>query len=147
MANAMVMGMGGVGCVIATKLHGYDCFDRIILADVDTTFANILHERTKKSRFVVHQVNAMETANLTQFIKDHKIDVTLNACPCLVNHSVLEACAKAGSHYLDMAADIYSPPGVKRPGKNSFEAEIEKFNSMFTDKNIAGILCMGMDPG
>ena len=147
MANAMVLGMGGVGCVIGTKLHGYDCFERIILADIDTTFATQLHERTKKSRFAVHQINAMETAQLAQFLKEHKIDVTLNACPCTVNHSVLEACAQAGSHYLDMAADIYSPPGLKRPGKNSFEAEIEKFNHLFVDKSIAGILCMGMDPG
>src|SRR6266487_2507190 len=147
MANAMVMGMGGVGCVIGMKLHGYDCFERIILADIDTTFASALHEHTKKGRFEVHQINAMETAHLAQFLKEHKIDVTLNACPCSVNHSVLEACAQAGSHYLDMAADIYSPPGLKRPGKNSFEAEIEKFNHLFVDKSLAGILCMGMDPG
>src|SRR5262245_52778151 len=147
MANAMVIGIGGVGSVIGTKLHGYDCFDRIILADTTTTFTIMLHERTKKNRFAVHQVNATETAHLAQFLKEHKIDVALNACPCAVNHSVLEACAQAGSHYLDMAADIYSPPGVKRPGKNSFEAEIEKFNNLFMDKNIAGILCMGMDPG
>jgi len=32
MANAMVLGMGGVGCVIATKLHGYDSFERILPA-------------------------------------------------------------------------------------------------------------------
>jgi saccharopine dehydrogenase-like NADP-dependent oxidoreductase len=129
------------------KLHGYDCLERIILADIDVTFANALHQRTKKSRFEVVQINAMETAALAQFLKEHKIAVTLNACPWIVNHSVLEACAHAGSHYLDMAADIYSPPGVKRPGKNSFEAEIEKFNHLFLDKHIAGILCMGMDPG
>ena len=73
----MVVGMGGVGCVIATKLHGYECFERIILADVDTTFANQLHERTKKSRFLVLQVNAMETAHLVGFLKEHKIDVIL----------------------------------------------------------------------
>lgn len=46
-----------------------------------------------------------------------------------------------------MAADIYSAPGVKRPGKNSFEAEIERFNHAFLEKGLAGILCMGMDPG
>src|SRR6185436_15407352 len=147
MANAMVLGMGGVGCVIGSKLHGFDCFERIYLADIDPTFATILHERTKKSRFLVQQLNATETAHLAQFMRENKIDVTLNACPCSVNHSVLEACATAGSHYLDMAADIYSPPGVKRPGKNSYEAEIEKFNQSFVDKNVAGILCMGMDPG
>lgn len=147
MANALVIGMGGVGSVIGMKLHEYECFERIVLADIDLTFANALQERTKKSRFEVVQLNAMETTALTQFLKENKIAVTLNACPCQVNHSVLEACAHAGSHYLDMAADIYSPPGVKRPGKNSFEAEIEKFNHLFLDKGIAGILCMGMDPG
>src|SRR2546429_6031807 len=100
MPNAMVLGMGGVGSVIGMKLHGFDCFERIILADIDITFANVLHERTKKSRFAVHQLNASETAHLAQFMKEHKIDVTLNACPCQVNHSVLEACVQAGSHQL-----------------------------------------------
>ncbi len=147
MANAMVMGIGGVGSVIGQKLHDYDCFERIVLADIDTTFAQKLHHQTKRSRFEVCQVNAMDTEGLVAFMKEHKIDITLNACPCLVNHSVLEACGKAGAHYLDMAADIYSPPGLKRPGKNSFEAEIERFNHIFLDKGIIGLLCMGMDPG
>jgi saccharopine dehydrogenase-like NADP-dependent oxidoreductase len=147
MANAMVMGIGGVGSVIGLKLHGYDSFERIVLADIDTTFAKNLHEVTRKSRFEVQQMDAMDTPRLSQFIKENKIAVTLNACPWVVNHSVLEACAAGGSHYLDMAADIYSPPGVKKPGKNSFEAEIEKFNQMFLDRGLAGILCMGMDPG
>jgi saccharopine dehydrogenase (NAD+, L-lysine-forming) len=147
MANAMVIGIGGVGSVIGQRLHEYDCFDRIVLADLDPTFANKLAERTKNSRFCVVQANAMDVPGLVRLIQEHKIDVTLNACTCLVNHSVLEACAQGASHYIDMAADIYSPPGVKRPGKNSFEAEIEKFNQRFLDRNVAGILCMGMDPG
>jgi saccharopine dehydrogenase (NAD+, L-lysine-forming) len=147
MANAMVIGMGGVGSVIGQKLHSYDCFDQIVLADVDTTFAEELQRRTKKSRFEVCRVNAMDTPMLIQFMREHKINVTLNACPCQANYSILEACAQHGSHYLDMAADIYSPPGVKRPGKNSFEAEIERYNDTFLAKNILGVLCMGMDPG
>jgi saccharopine dehydrogenase (NAD+, L-lysine-forming) len=148
MANALVLGIGGVGSVIGVKLHEYEgVFDKIHLGDIDTTFAKQLHERTKRSRFQVHQINAMETAKLAAFMRENKIDVTCNACPCLTNHSILEACAEAGSHYIDMAADIYSPPGKTRPTKNSFEAEIEKFDHKFKDKNIAGILCMGMDPG
>ncbi len=147
MANAMVLGTGGVGSVIGQKLHEFDCFDQIILADRDTTFAGHLAEKTKKSRFKVCQANASDVNDLAALMKEHKIDVTLNACNCNVNFAVLEACQLAGSHYLDMAADIYSPPGVKRQGKNSYEAEIEKFHQPFLDKGIAGILCMGMDPG
>lgn len=147
MANALVLGLGGVGSVIGQKLHEYDCFDQIHLGDIDPQFANQLHQRTKRSRFQVHQINAMETQKLIAFMKEKKIAVTLNSCPWTTNHSVLEACGEAGSHYIDMAADIYSPPGVKRPGKNSFEAEIEKFNPTFTDRGLAGLICMGMDPG
>jgi len=147
MANAMVIGIGGVGSVIGQKLHEYDCFDRIILADLDPVFAQQLAAKTPKSRFVVVQANAMETERLAALMKEHKVEVTCNACVCQTNHSVMEACLRAGSHYLDMAADIYSPPGVKRPGKNSFEAEIEKFNDAYLQRGLAGILCMGMDPG
>ncbi len=147
MANAMVIGIGGVGSVIGQKLHEYDCFDKIILADLDPVFARQLAARTAKNRFVVVQANAMDTEGLAALMKEHKVAVTCNACVCQTNYSVLEACLRAGSHYLDMAADIYSAPGVKRPGKNSFEAEIEKFNQAYLDRGLAGILCMGMDPG
>jgi saccharopine dehydrogenase (NAD+, L-lysine-forming) len=147
MANALVIGMGGVGSVIGQRLHTYPCFDRIVLADIDTRFARELDARTPSSRFEVAQLNATDTARLAELMKERQIAVTLNACTWQANHSVLEACAQAGSHYLDMAADIFSPRGVKKPSKNSYEAEIEQFDSRFREKNIAGILCMGCDPG
>jgi len=147
MANAMVIGIGGVGSVIGQKLNEFDCIDRIILADMDTHFAQQLADRTPRSRFEIVQANAMDTDRLTDLMRRYDVKVTCNACVCSTNHSVMEACLRAGSHYLDMAADIYSPPGVKRPGKNSFEAEIEKFNEAYLEKGLAGILCMGMDPG
>jgi saccharopine dehydrogenase (NAD+, L-lysine forming) len=147
MANAMVIGIGGVGSVIGQKLHEFECFERILLADLEPVFAEQLASRVPRNRFVIVQVNAMDTERLASLIKEHKVEVTCNACTCQTNHSVLEACLRGGSHYLDMAADIYSPPGVKRPGKNSFEAEIEKFNEAYLHSGLAGILCMGMDPG
>ena len=147
MAIAMVLGTGGVGSVIGQKLHTYDCFEKIILADRDTTFAKSLQAKTKNNRFEVCQVNATDVKELSTFMKEKKVDVTLNACNSVVNFSVLEACSIAGSHYIDMAADIYSPSGAKKSGKNSYEAEIDRFNQPFLDKNIAGVICMGVDPG
>lgn len=147
MPTAMILGVGGVGSAIGMKLHEYECFERIVLADLDPTFAEQLQLRTKESRFVVCQANAADSQQLVGLMKEHQVFVTLNACPWLVNHAVLEACYQASSHYLDMAADIYSAPGVKKPGKNSFEAEIERFNHGFLEKDLCGILCMGMDPG
>ncbi len=146
-ANALVLGMGGVGSVVGQKLHSYPCFDRIYLGDVDVTYAERLRAHTADSRFEVVPFNAMETAKLAAFLKEKQIAVTLNAATWHVNHSVLEACAQAGSHYMDMAADIYSPPGVKRPAKNSYEAEIEKFDARFRERGLLGLLCMGCDPG
>lgn len=147
MPNAMVIGLGGVGSVVGRKLHDYECFDRIILADIDPTFALKLHSDTKRSRFEILTLNAMESAKVAAAIAEHKITVTLNCCNCYTNYSILEACMRAGSHYIDMAADIYSAPGVKKPGKNSFEAEIEKYNSPYLEKDLAGLLCLGCDPG
>src|SRR5678816_4915738 len=120
MSNALVIGMGGVGSVIGQKLHDYDCFEQIFLADIDPTFARHLHGKTVDSRFEVATLNAMETQKLAAFMREKKIAVALNACTWQTNHSVLEACYEAGAHYLDMAADIYSPPGVKRSTKNSY---------------------------
>jgi saccharopine dehydrogenase (NAD+, L-lysine-forming) len=147
MANALVIGLGGVGSVIGQKLHTCECFDQIVLADVDLTFAHRLAGLTKASRFEVIQLDASNSSRVTQLIRDRHIDITLNAGPARINSAVLEACAQAGSHYLDMASDIYHPPGAKGPGKQSFEAEIERFHETFRDKNLVGILSMGMDPG
>ena len=106
MANAMVIGMGGVGSVIAQKLHEYDCIDRIICADRDTVFAEQLSKRIPNNRFVVVKADAMDVKGTTALIKEHKVKVTCNAAVCATNHSVLTACAEAASHNLDMAADI-----------------------------------------
>src|SRR6516165_2343604 len=90
MPNALVIGLGGVGSVIGRKLHEYDCFDRIILADIDPHYAQVLHTATKHSRFEVMQLNAMETAKLAAAMTELKINVTLNSCNCYTNYSVLE---------------------------------------------------------
>jgi saccharopine dehydrogenase-like NADP-dependent oxidoreductase len=64
MANAMVIGIGGVGSVIGQKLHEFECFDRIVLPDIEPVFAEQLASRMPRHRFVVVQVNAMDTERL-----------------------------------------------------------------------------------
>ena len=147
MKSALVLGTGGVGSVIGQRLHTYDCFGEVYLGDMDTQFAEALAAKTDNSRFKIVKLDATDPASLATFLKEKKIFVTVNACPSQVNDSVLTACAEAGSHYLDMASDCYVPPGVKKYGKSSFEAEIEKFGATFESKDAAAILSMGMDPG
>lgn len=147
MKSALVLGTGGVGSVIGQRLHTYDCFGEVYLGDMDTQFAEALSAKTDNSRFKIVKLDATDPVSLAAFLKEKKIFVTVNACPSQVNDSVLTACAEAGSHYLDMASDCYVPPGVKKYGKSSFEAEIEKFSATFESKDTAAILSMGMDPG
>lgn len=147
MANALVIGLGGVGSVIGQKLHTYDCFEQIVLADVDLTFAQRLASLTKESRFEVTQLDASNATRVAQLIRDRRINIVLNAGPARINTAILEACAQERAHYVDMASDIYHPPGAKGPGKQSFEAEIERFHETFRDNDLVGILSMGIDPG
>ena len=49
-------------------LHGYGCVDRILLADIAPTFAEKLRARTKRSRFVVRQADAVDTQKLTELL-------------------------------------------------------------------------------
>jgi len=70
MTNALVIGLGGVGSVIGQKLHSYECFERIVLADVDLTFAQRLASLTKASRFEVVQLDASNTARVAQVIRE-----------------------------------------------------------------------------
>ena len=147
MKSALVLGTGGVGSVIGQRLHTYDCFSEVYLGDTDTQFAEALAAKTDNSRFKIVKLNATDPVGLAAFLKEKKIFITVNACPSQVTDSVLTACAEAGSHYIDMASDCYVPPGVKKYGKSSFEAEIEKFGETFQKKDIAAILSMGMDPG
>ncbi len=83
----MVIGIGGVGSVIGQKLHEFDCFDRIVLGDLDPVFAQQLASRTPRSRFVVVQANAMDVEPLAALMREHQVAVTCNACNCHVNHS------------------------------------------------------------
>ena len=69
-ANALIIGTGGVGSVIGQKLHGYDAFDRIYLSDVDTTYAERLRQRTKKSRFEVVSLDALNTVSVAEMAAD-----------------------------------------------------------------------------
>ena len=82
MANAMVIGIGGVGSVIGQKLHEFECFERIVLADLEPVFAEQLASRVARNRFVVVQVNAMDTERLASLMKEHKVEVTCSDRTC-----------------------------------------------------------------
>jgi len=142
-------GSAGSGLVIGQKLHEYDCFDRIVLADVDTVFAQQLAARTSRtSRFVVVQANAMNIDGLASLMKEHSVTVTCNACVCQTNHSVLEACPRAGFPLPRYGrGHLLRARRASGRGKLPSRPRIEKFHQPFLDRNLAGILCMGMDPG
>ena len=79
MANAMVIGIGGVGSVMPQKLHEFECYDRIVLADIDPVFAHQLAARTPRSRFAFVQANALDIEALTSQMRDDRVAVTFNA--------------------------------------------------------------------
>ncbi len=89
----------------------------------------------------------MDTDRLTALMREHSVSVTCNACTCQTNHLGARSLPARGIALSRHGGGYLLAAGSKTPGKNSFEAEIEKFNQAYLERDLAGILCMGMDPG
>ncbi len=87
MANALVIGMGGVGSVIARRFHEYNCFDRSVCADRDTVFAEKPAKRIPNNRFVVVKADAMDAkATATLMFSPETFFEELGATPYFVKN-------------------------------------------------------------
>jgi len=126
----MLLGIGGVGTVVAKHIAGHKATTALTLADMDTARAEAL-ARELPGKPKVDRVDAADGAALAQSIKGH--DLVLCAILPRFNKAVMAACLAQKIHYIDLASDA------------SFD-EL----SVDADWKKAGLLAvngMGEDPG
>ena len=136
----MVLGVGGVGTVIAKKMAERDVFERVILADLDTTWAKHLEAQIGDTRFEVARINAADVVGMTQAFAG--VDMVINAVVPRFNLHIMEAALRARVHYLDMASDGL----VELPGKIHLGKQFA-YDMRFKEIDRMAILSMGVDPG
>lgn len=117
----LIVGTGGVGAAAAGIAQRRDCFDHVVLADVDGARAQAVADRLgEPDRFSAAQVDASDEAALVALLHGSRADAVLNACDPRFNEPIFNAALTARVTYLDMAMTLshrhpehpYSETGV-----------------------------------
>jgi saccharopine dehydrogenase-like NADP-dependent oxidoreductase len=137
--RAMIVGVGGVGSVIARTLAKTKKFEHIILADINEKHINELAHELGRG-FSARKVDTSNVTNLVESVKD--INLVMNVTLPKFNYNVMDAAIASRIHYIDLA----SPPTIL-PGRIPILEQLEKYDAKFKKIGRAAFLSTGIDPG
>lgn len=127
-----VLGVGATGSLLVQLLkregHRVSCGDR------DPERARRFLGVT--SSIPIHEVNARNIRSIVKAAEGTQL--LINACPAVVNKTVLRAALRLRTHYLDMAAHL---------AENPFQAEQLRFETDFQDIRRTAVITAGVAPG
>jgi saccharopine dehydrogenase-like NADP-dependent oxidoreductase len=124
--------------------------ERVVVADFNFERAREVSERLGGGdRFPHARVDAGDREMVARAIREHAVDLVLNACPQNFDPQIFDAAESAGCHYLDMAmtlsekhpTDPYRQCGVLLGDYQFARHKIWKQNGRLA------MLGMGIDPG
>lgn len=138
--KALLLGLGGVGTVIAKTLAKTKKFEQVILADLNEAHIAGL-ARELGSGFSARRLDAGDVRGLTAAFRE--VDLVINAILPKYNYNVMDAALEAKIHYLDLAS--HGP--IRLPGRITILEQIEKYDAKFRAAGRAAFLCSGIDPG
>jgi len=141
MGSVIILGIGGVGSVVAHKCAQLShIFTKITLASRSIAKCEAL---AKQLPVVVsiEQVDADQVDQVVALFEKVKPDMVINVALPYQDLSIMEACLKTGVHYLDTAN--YEPPDVAK-----FEYHWQwAYRERFEKAGLMALLGSGFDPG
>ena len=154
MKNVLIIGAGGVGSAVTHKCaqHNGELGDICLASRTLSKCQHIAEGVTEKNnlenpdgKLTVARLDAKDQGAVANLISHNKSSIVLNAGSPHCNLAIIEACLRAGAHYLDTAVyekegDINVPP----PWYGNYEW---KYRDRFSAAGVTGILGMGFDPG
>jgi len=135
----LILGHGAVGSVLAKLLQEEESVESVISADI------CFKEEKKFEKMHHMNINLKNKSQLNEILEKHRPDLAINASSPLFNPDILEACAKAGINYMDMAA--YWEPDPDKNAISPYKIEQFDFDKRFREKNILGLIESGVSPG
>ncbi|MCW3789031.1 saccharopine dehydrogenase family protein [Plebeiibacterium sediminum] len=142
MGKVLIIGAGGVGTVVATKMAGLpEVFTEIMLASRTKSKCDVIADKIGNNRVKTAQVNADNVPELVELIKSFGPDIVVNVALPYQDLHIMDACLETGVAYLDTAN--YEPLDEAK-----YEYKWQwAYHDKFKDAGITAILGCGFDPG
>ncbi len=142
MGTVLIVGLGGVGNVVAHKCRQVpDVFTKIVLASRTVSRCEATRDRIGDENIVVESVDADDVPQVVALIEKHRPDILVNTALPYQDLNLMEACLQTGVHYLDTAN--YEDPAIQ---SFSYGAQWA-LHDRFVQRGILGLLGSGFDPG
>ena len=138
--KVLLLGLGGVGTVIARTLARTRKFEHVILSDLNESHIHNLAGELGPG-FSYRKLDAGDTGTMTEAFRE--VDLVINAILPKFNYNVMDAAVSARIHYLDLAS--HGP--IRLPGRITILEQMEKYDCKFKEIDRAAFLCSGIDPG
>ena len=145
MGKCMIIGCGGVASVAIHKCcQNSEVFEEIMIASRTKSKCDALKDKlsgTTKTKIHTAKVDADNVDELVALINDFKPNVVLNLALPYQNLTIMDACLKTKTHYIDTAN--YEPLDTAKFEYKWQWAYMEKFK----EAGICALLGSGFDPG
>lgn len=152
--SILIIGAGAVGAVVAHKCAQHsDAFSSICLASKTLTkcqsivksIRNKSYAHAQEFTLSVRKIDASDVEAVVQLIQETKSDIVINVCTAFVNMSILDACLRTKTAYIDTAVhEDYDVMNAPYPWYANYEW---KKRELFEKQGTTAILGVGFDPG
>ncbi|ASY31484.1 MULTISPECIES: saccharopine dehydrogenase family protein [unclassified Streptomyces] len=145
----LIVGAGGVGTAAARIAARRSFFAHCVVADYVRERAVAAAQATDDPRFVAAAIDASDEAAVEALLREHRIDVVLNATDPRFVMPLFRAALAAGAHYLDMAMSLSRPHPEQPYARTGVMLGDEQF-ALAGEWEAAGRLAlvgMGVEPG
>ena len=145
MAKLLIIGAGGVSRVSTFKAAMNDhIFEEIVLASRTKSKCDAIAKDIKLKLNVdikTEEIDAMDVEATANLIKKYKSDIVLNLALPYQDLAIMDACLKAGAHYIDTA-------NYEHPDEAKFEYKLQwEKDEAFKEAGLMALLGSGFDPG
>ena len=144
MSKIIIIGAGGVASVAAHKCcQNSEIFTELLIASRTLSKCEALKKQLDggKTKVTVAKVNADNVDELVSLIENFKPDVVLNLALPYQDLTIMDACLKTKTNYVDSAN--YEPEDTAK-----FEYKWQwAYKKKFEDAGITALLGSGFDPG
>ena len=142
MAKVIIIGVGGVGTVVAYKCaQNPEVFTEIVLASRNQAKCDALARTIGAPNITTDRVYADHVEEVVALFRRHNPDLVINVALPYQDLTIMDACLECGVNYLDTAN--YEPRDVAH-----FEYSWQwAYRERFEKAGLTAILGCGFDPG